>query len=464
MNLSQELRLVAADRAGALRVDPEASRYIPAGFALRHDVLPYALDGSELLVAIPEDEESTVDRIRLLTGMRVRATALPRDAIRPYVVATYGGGTARALDDERTSPAVRIVDEIHATAVRLQATDVHIEPGVRGGRVRQRADGMLTEVRSLDKDLYNQVVARIKVLAGLEVADRRQPQDGRYTFAAGERMIDARVSSISTVDGERVVMRLFDSARQRPCLDELGMCAQTLAHFRGLIRPAHGFVVVCGPTGSGKTTTLYAVLEERKSEREHICTIEDPIEMRIQAIAQIQVNRRAGMTFGRALRAVLRQDPDVVMVGEMRDVETANTAASAALAGRLVLTTMHSGNAARAIERLADLGVPRHAIAASLSGILAQRLIRTLCDGCSPGKECQKCLGTGFYGRTGIFECVTVSADLRDAIASGATAQEMGELAARDTASTLARDGLRQIMAGRTTAEEIERVIGERAR
>lgn len=462
VTFSPELRLVAADGAVSFPVDPEATRYIPAGFAIRHDVLPYGLDGSELLVAVPDGETSTVDRIRLLTGMRVRATTLPRSDIRAHVAAVYGEEAVRPSDDERSSPSVRIVDEIHATAVRNRASDVHVEPGFRGGRVRERIDGALAEVRSLDKSVYSQVVARIKILGGLDVADRRQPQDGRYTFTSCGHTVDTRVSSIATIDGERLVLRLFDSARQRPRLNELGMDAQTLARFQELIGLAHGFIVVCGPTGTGKTTTLYAALEERRSDREHACTIEDPIEMRLDGIAQIQVNRRAGMTFASALKAVLRQDPDVVMIGEMRDAETANIAVSAALAGQSVMATMHSANAIRAIERLVDLGIPRHAIAASLTGIVAQRLVRTVCTPCTGERDCKRCLGAGFTGRTGIFECVPVSPELCDAISAGATGQQLIRLVERDAVSTLARDGLRQVMAGRTTAEEVQRVIGER--
>lgn len=276
------MRLDAA--YGSLRVDEEAVRYIPAGFALRHDVLAYGVNGSDLMVAVPDGEPSTVDRIRLLTGMRVRATSFPRDEIRRYVAAAYAGAARSERYDESASPAVRVVDDIHASAVRNRATDIHVEPFGDGGRVRQRVDGRLTEVDVLNKDPYAQVFARLKVLAELDVADRRQPQDGRYSFESCGRTIDARISLIATASGDRIVIRLFDSARQRPCLDELGMDAQSVRRCRALLRAAHGFVVVCGPTGSGKTTTLYAALEDRKSEREHLCTIEDPIEMRLAGV------------------------------------------------------------------------------------------------------------------------------------------------------------------------------------
>ncbi len=444
----------------AFRLEPEALRYIPAGFAFRHDVLPYAVDGSELLVAVPDNEPSTVDRIRLLTGMRVRATALPREVIRSELAVAYGSADAKE-GIESSAPAVRLVDEIHALAVRSRASDVHVEPFEGGGRVRQRVDGGLSEIRRLDRSLHVQVVARLKILASLDVGDRRQPQDGRYSFDVDGAPIDARLSSVTTVDGERLVIRLFDARLQRPSLDHLGMDSETLRRVRALLSATHGFVIVCGPTGSGKTTTLYAALEERRSPEEHVCTIEDPVEMRLGGVTQVQINVRAGMTFARALRAMLRQDPNVVMIGEMRDAETANVAMSAALSGQLVLTSLHSRDAVRAVERLADLGVPRQAVAASLTGIIAQRLVRTSCQQCAGEGHRECCRGSGFAGRTGIFECVAIGAELREAIASGATGSQLRGVVERDSQGSLARDGLRHVIARRTTTVEVQRVLGE---
>lgn len=464
MALSQEFGLGAALRTGVLPMDAEALKYIPAGFAARHDVLPYGIDGSDLLVAVPDDEPSTVDRVRLLTGMRVRATVYPRPAIRTAARVAYGDVSERHREDESSAPAVRLVDDIHDHAVRAEPSDIHLEPGGDGGRVRQRVDGRLVPYRVLDRELYAQVVARIKLLAGLDVADRRQPQDGRYSFADGGAAIDVRVSSISTIDGERLVLRLFDASRQRPSLTELGMDAATVRRCQELVRATHGFVIVCGPTGSGKTTTLYAALDDRRSEREHLCTIEDPIEIRMSGIAQVQVNVRAGMTFARALRAVLRQDPDVIMIGELRDAETASIAASAALSGQLVLATMHSFDVVSAIVRLGDLGIERHAVAAALTGVIAQRLMRTTCTSCgSAVPQCSACGGTRWRGRTGMFACVTIGAELRSAIADGASSQQLARIVEREDGSSLARDGLRHVMAGRTSAAEVQRVLGEYA-
>ncbi len=461
MALSQELQARSALEAATLSVEAEALRYIPAGFAFRHNVLAYGVDGPELLVAVPDGEPSTVDRIRLLTGMQVRAIVFPREVIRKHLSTAYAGPALERSDDVlMSSPAIRAVDEIHERAVRSHASDIHLEPHGDGGRVRQRIDGRLSIVQTLEGDLFAHVVSRVKILAGLDVADRRQPQDGRYSFEGGGLIVDARLSSISTIGGERLVIRLFDARMQRPALNDLGMSAETLGCVRSLIRGAHGFVVICGPTGSGKTTTLYASLGERDADSEQICTIEDPIEIRQSGLAQVQVSARAGMTFSRALRAVLRQDPDVVMIGEMRDAETANTAISAALSGQLVLTTLHSYDAARAIERLVDLEVPRHAIAAALTGIVAQRLVRTICSSCRDRSGCNACFGTGFSGRTGIFECVALSEALREAIAAGMPTREMLQLLEQDGQANLRQDALRHIMAGRTTTEEVQRVLG----
>jgi type II secretory ATPase GspE/PulE/Tfp pilus assembly ATPase PilB-like protein len=461
---SQPVRAVPSI-AGELQPDAEALRYIPAGFAYRHNVLACGVSGSELIVAVPDLESSTIDRIRLLTGMRVRAIPAQRDLIRRHLTAAYSvdaSALAIAEDLETSAPAIRIVDEIHETAIRRGASDVHLEPIGRAGRVRCRIDGRLRVTRTLDAEMYPQVVSRIKVLAGLDVADRRQPQDGRYTFEDGGRPIDVRVSSMATIAGERAVLRLFDSRAQKPDLNALGMDPETIARARSLIQAPHGFVAVCGPTGSGKTTTLYAALRERRSDQEHLCTIEDPVEMRLEGVAQVQINSRAGLTFSRALRAVLRADPNVVMIGEMRDSETADAAISAALAGQLVLASLHSFDAMRAIDRLLDLKIPRHAIASALTGIISQRLVRTVCARCGDANGCDDCGGTGLSGRTGIFECVAVSDELRMTIARGMPLQEVRRLVERDAAGSLERDALRHVVAGRTTASEAARVLGER--
>jgi general secretion pathway protein E len=365
-------------------------------------------------------------------------------------------------------PAIRAVEELHESAVAARASDIHLEPAFGGGRVRLRVDGMLHEVRRFVPELFTLVVSRIKLLAAMDIADRRQPQDGRYRFDAMGRSIDARVSSMPTIDGEKLVVRLLDMHARVPLLEELGMSPAVLAQYRRLVHAPHGFIVVSGPTGSGKTTTLYASLNERNVESQHLCTIEDPVEIRMRGVAQVQVNTRAGLTFAGALRSFLRQDPNVIMVGEIRDPETAGIAMSAALSGQLVLASLHASDACRTVERLVELGLHRQAIAAGLSGVLAQRLVRRLCTGCRlPAKGergcvpqgCEECSGAGYCGRTGVFELMSVEGDLSSLIISGASSTRLADVARAGTYRPMVDDCAAAVASGTTSAEEVQRVL-----
>ncbi len=383
---------------------------------------------------------------------------------------------------EVTAPAVRAVDEILAHAVLSGASDVHVEPLTAGGRVRERVDGILREERTLAGELFVQVVARLKLLAGMDIADRRQPQDGRYDVSVEGHTVDARVSSMPTIDGERVVIRLLNVRAQTPRLDALGMSDPIYLRVRALIQRPHGFVLACGPTGSGKTTTLYAALSERNVETQSLCSVEDPVEARIAGVHQVQVNARAGVTFAGTLRSFLRQDANVIMVGELRDEETAAVAVSAALCGQLVLATLHAVDAPRAVERLVDLGIKRTTLASILSGIIAQRLVRVLCGRCKTRrmaraeelapfgvcagtvvyepKTCEGCSG-GYDGRTALFECLLSGASVREAISAGVGAGELASIAQADGYRTLARDGGRILVSGTTGLDELRRGCGE---
>lgn len=305
----------------------DAVSFIPREFALKFDVLAYRVLERELHVIVAnESDEILLDRIRSVAGMRVRATSAPREWIRNCLKLAYDAGEAPErdmLERDDAPSAIRVVDELHDLGASFGASDIHIEPSGDGGRVRYRVDGILREVRRLPVVVFPQVVSRVKLLAGMDIADKRQPQDGRYHIDLQGRSIDARVSSIPTIAGEKLAVRLLDMQARVPGLSELGMAPAMLARYRALVHCAHGFVVVCGPTGSGKTTTLYASLDERNAESENLCTIEDPVEARIAGIAQVQVHSRAGVTFASALRAFLRQDPNVILIGEMRDSETA---------------------------------------------------------------------------------------------------------------------------------------------
>ncbi len=468
------------DLAGVV-IDPALIGIIPRSLAFRHDVLAIERRADELSVAVSDETTSEVlDRVRSLSGMRVRVFRASREAIRERLVSAYGESLHDAGDRTDDVPAVRAVEEVHESALRARASDVHLEPAPSGGRMRQRIDGILRSVREYDCDLYARMISRIKVLAGMDVADRRQPQDGRYSIDVRGRSLDIRVSSIPTLHGERLVLRFLDLHARVPGLAALGMPETVFRSFRDAVRAPHGFIVVCGPTGSGKTTTLYAAMSERNVDAQNLCSVEDPVEVRIPGVSQVQVNVRAGLTFSGALRAFLRQDPNVVMVGEMRDEETARIAASAALAGQLVLTTVHANDAPRCVARLRELGVDAATIAATLSAVVAQRLVRRLCLDCREpiivregpallGLEegsrifraagCPACDGTGYRDRTGIFEMMVLDGTLRDAIAHDAGTVEVRERAALVGFRPMIHHGVERVLAGETTVEELLRVV-----
>ena len=386
-----------------------------------------------------------------------------------------------ASTDDR--PAIYAVDEIFDAAIRAGASDVHVEPFGDGGRVRERVDGMLREARAISPRLLPRVLSRIKLLAGMDIADRRLPQDGRYTIERSGGTIDARVSSMPTIDGEKLAIRLLDGRQQIPSIEALGMNDAVRERFRRAVDAPAGFVVVCGPTGSGKTTTLYASMRERNVGGHQLCSIEDPVEIRLPGVAQVQVNLRAGLTFASGLRAFLRQDPNVVMIGEMRDAETAAVATSAALCGQLVLTTLHSNDALCALERLVELGLSPRGVAASVTAILSQRLVRRLCERCKrdgvagvsaqafgivPGGAvveaagCTACDGSGYRGRRGIFEIVEMSPDLRHAVESASPPATVRDTAERSGYTPIALDAGRLISAGECSVAEAVRVLGIR--
>ncbi|HUA09695.1 MAG TPA: GspE/PulE family protein [Candidatus Acidoferrales bacterium] len=344
--------------------------------------------------------------------------------------------------------------------MRLRASDIHLEPTRTGGRVRLRVDGILRESEQLARELFHPMVSRVKLLAAMDIAERRVPQDGRYLVQRLERCLDARVSSMPTIDGEKLVIRLLDMQAEVPSLAGLGMTPLILARFRKVVHAPHGFVVVCGPTGSGKTTTLYAALAERNVEGQSICTVEDPIEVQLAGVAQVQVNARAGLTFASALRAFLRQDPNVIMLGEMRDTESASVAMSAALSGQLVMTTLHASDAPRAIERLAELGLGRQTLAAGLSAVISQRLVRRLCRDCRRAAGCEHCGGTGYRGRTAIFEFLPMTDAIRSMIAQGSPPLSLAEIAMRSGYEPMMSAGASLVAGGETSRGELERVLG----
>ncbi len=460
---------------------PEAVARVPRALAFRHDALPLGVEGGVLSVALADPhDDAVVDALRAATRLRVRAVAMPREAIRERLHVAYGEPQAAQHARDGDAPAVRAVDAVFERAIAAHASDVHVEPAAGGGRVRMRVDGILRDLETIRAELLPAFVSRVKLLAGMDIADRRSPQDGRFGIPFEHREIDARVASVPTVDGEKLVVRLLDRYAAAPDLAALGMPPALLERHRAAVRAPWGFVLVAGPTGSGKTTTLYASLAELDARSRNVCAVEDPVEIRLPGVSQVQVNVRAGLTFPLVLRAFMRQDPNVVMVGEMRDGETAAVAVSAALAGQLVFTTLHANDAPRTIDRLAELGVARHSLAAALTAVVAQRLVRVLCERCRVREAippalraalatphdawfvaggCRACAGTGYLGRTGVYELLEVGDPVRDAIATGASSVQIAQLAASTGYRPMHADALAKVLAGVTSFEELTRVI-----
>jgi len=378
------------------------------------------------------------------------------------------------------SPVIQLLNSILLKAIRGRVSDIHFEPFSDKVSVRYRLDGVLHEVNTLPKNSYPQVVSRIKVISKLNVAEKRLPQDGRIRVKTGNREIDMRVSTLPTVFGERIVIRLLDKSAGVILLDELGFSHEDKGKYRRIVRNPHGIILITGPTGSGKSTTLYATLMELKSPAKNIITIEDPVEYQIDGISQIQVNPQINLTFASGLRSILRQDPDIIMVGEIRDFETAEIAVHASMTGHLVLSTLHTNDAPSAVARLVDMGVEPFLIAASLEGVVAQRLVRKVCENCKEsrkptewelaqiekhsgerpekifyGKGCEECMGTGFKGRIAVYEIMDVDEELRSKISKNLETYQLRNLAREKGMKTLSEDGMKKVLSGHTTVEEV---------
>ena len=384
------------------------------------------------------------------------------------------------LDVTHEAPVIRLVNVILTQALRRQASDIHIEPYEREIKVRFRIDGILYEVFSLPRRFQSHVVSRVKVMSDLDIAEKRLPQDGRMKIKAAGRAVDVRVSVIPMAHGERIVLRLLDKGVSLLGLEEMGFTSEGLKTFEGLIRSSSGILLVTGPTGSGKTTTLYAALSRINSMEKNIITIEDPIEYELAGVGQIQVNLKTDLTFARGLRSVLRHDPDIIMVGEIRDLETVEIAVQSSLTGHLVFSTLHTNDAPGALTRLVDMGVEPFLISSSLLGVVAQRLVRTVCPDCREayqpdravseelglpldrplyrGVGCSACMGSGYRGRTGIFEILMMDNEIRRMVTSGADSVAIKEVAMRSGMRTLFEDGLRKVRQGQTTLDEVARV------
>ena len=505
-------------------VDTEVLKLIPRNIAIRHNALPLAIEDNKVIAVMAEPQNLlTIDELSFVVGKGIS----PRLGFRGEILAAidlYYGGSANptdAAEPERAavvqqpevqevefltagtrqnnqeavreiqeelkrqpSPAVRMVSETIAEAVAKDASDIHIEPQAQGTVVRIRVDGVLRELSQIPPELQTTVISRIKILADLDIAERRNPQDGRLVVRVGSKRIDLRISTLPTRCGEKVVIRLLDPSAPRLQFQDLGMTPDGCETLSRILDMPQGMLLVTGPTGSGKTTTLYAALHQLRSPSVNIVTVEDPVEYMLEGINQVQVHTKAGLTFAKCLRSILRQDPNIIMVGEVRDGETAEIALKAAQTGHLLLTTVHTNDSVAAITRLIDLQIPPFLLASSLTGILSQRLVRKLCH-CSqpiaatpeytarmlaggisdPGEMmnapvgCPACDDTGYRGRVGVFEMLLFDEPIREAIRTGRPPDQLRAVAQGSGMRTMQEDGLEKVRQGMTTLKELLRVV-----
>lgn len=488
--------------------DPAAAEAVPKEFALRHQILPMWAKNGTLAVAIGSlDSLPAVDDLAVLVDKQIEVSmadaALVRDRLEQRFIEgmlsdlpSEDDGGVFEVDDSADladlqklageAAVVQMVNLMFAQAVRDGVSDIHIEPYEKELKIRFRVDGILAEAMNPPKRMHAALTSRLKILAELNIAERRLPQDGRIKLTVGARTIDVRLSIVPTVHGERAVMRILDKGTSILTLTQLGMRDDSLATFRKLINIPYGMILVTGPTGSGKSTTLYAALQEIYSPKLNILTIEDPVEYQVAGIGQIQVRANIGLSFANGLRSIVRQDPDVIMVGEIRDHETAEIAIHAALTGHLVFSTLHTNDAPSAVTRLLDMGVEPYLAASSIVGVLAQRLLRTNCQNCKApheerpemlravgimpgdydeknppfmaGKGCDKC-GNGFKGRRGVYELMTVDEEIRRMTVDREAASKIKDHALKaQSMRTLLGEGRLAVLEGLTTCEEVLRV------
>lgn len=483
-------------RLSRMVLSPELARLLPEEVARRYRAIPYERSGRTLRVAMVDPlDYVAIDDLELITGLAIEpalvdeaefSTGLARLYGPEEAVDVEGEGSEEAPEEavfDETSPIVRFVAQTIERAVRLGASDVHFDPFVGGARVRFRIDGRLRTEQTIPHRTMRMAAARIKILAELDIAERRRPQDGRFRTAVDGREVDVRVSILPTIHGEKVVLRLLDQSRGVRRVEDLGLRPDNEARLLRLIDRPYGMLLVTGPTGSGKSTTLYALLERLNRPDRNIITVEDPVEYAIDGVNQIQVNPQAGLGFAVVLRSVLRQDPDVIMVGEIRDLETAEIAVRAALTGHLVLSTLHTNDAPGAIDRLRDMGIPPYLIAAALTGVVAQRLVRKVCPECrrtrppteaeraiferhglavsevAYGAGCPSCGYTGYAGRTAVQEVLVLDGPLGRQIAEGADGSAILQAAREQGFVRLIDDALEKASRGVTTVDEVLAVV-----
>jgi len=510
------------------RIDPSAVNIVPAHVVRRHKVMPVMKNGNRLVVAMSDTQNLVaLDDLRSVTkGLQITPALAMPDAIAESIERNYKGGDestnlpapggageplgsglagvkdaiesykSRELSDDEDpeaiaqvaeqAPIIRVANTIIQQAIRVEASDIHVEPDRRQVRIRYRVDGVLHEEMTVPKYIQAPLISRFKIMAEMNIAERRIPQDGRIPVRLDNKDYDLRVSCLPTIYGEKIVCRILDKSNVLLGLTRLGFLPDTLARLEELIVQPNGMVLSTGPTGHGKTTTQYSVLHKINSVEKNIITIEDPVEYQLSGVSQVQVHARAGLSFATALRSFLRQDPDIIMVGEMRDLETAEIAVEAALTGHLVLSTLHTNNAPSAVIRMVDMGVEPYLISATVIGVLAQRLGRTICKNCkeeyqvrgselrvlgyqaqdrdamvtlSRGRGCESCRHTGYRGRTGIYEMMVTNDEIAELIVRRAPLADIREAAKANGMKELREDGLEKVLMGITTPDEVRRCV-----
>lgn len=481
-------------------INPDAIKLIPENICRRYKIFPFKIEGNKLLMAMadPQDRQAMQDAKRI-SGLDIIPYIATMGQVNQAIEIFYSNADLdKALkeysdsgvlkeesileDDINSAPIVRLVHNVLETAVRMKASDIHIERDGDFMRIRFRIDGILSEYMKMNSRPYKAVISRVKIMAGLNISEKRLPQDGRIFLNVDNRSIDYRVSTMPTSKDEKVVMRVLDRTTFMVSKEKLGLNKKNIQVYDELLENPYGLILVVGPTGSGKTTTLYAMLNQLNSIEKNILTIEDPVEYELDGINQSQINYKAGLDFANALRAFLRQDPDIIMVGEIRDLDTAQIGIRAALTGHLVLSTLHSNTAVSAISRLLDMKVDSFLITSALTGVVSQRLVRKVCENCKisylgeegekkalnypldkelilyKGSGCDKCNYTGYKGRTGVYEILKITKSVRDLINRGATEADIQKKAEELGMETMRKDATIKVINGETTIEEMLRV------
>lgn len=480
-------------------IEPDLLQLVPRELAKRANIMPVRRDKNKLLIAMSDPMDYfAIEEVRMATGCQIETSIAAKDDLYRTITKYYDlqASMDAALSEvavnptevqqqeitDEDSPIVRLVNQIIANGVAQRASDIHFDPQETEYKVRYRVDGVLRTERSLPKHMQNMMTARVKIIGGLNITENRIPQDGRIKVNIEFKSIDIRLSTLPTVYGEKIVMRILDISNAATDISQLGFTEKNEEQFKKMIAKPNGIVLITGPTGSGKSSTLYAALSDLNNEGVNIITVEDPVEYQLNGINQIQVKEEVGLTFAAGLRSILRQDPDIIMIGEIRDLETAQIAIRASLTGHLVLSTLHTNSAIESVSRLQDMGIEPFLISSSLVGIMAQRLVRQICRDCGmdveptirekeifeanglvvekvrKGRGCAACGNTGYRGRLAIHELLPVDRELKDLILNQASGHEIGDYMNQAGYNTLLQDGLLKVLDGVTTTEEVLRV------